>query len=493
MVIDRSSNRVLRSTIPARIDRLPWSPFHTRMVLALGACWILDGFEIAVASNIGAQLAEPENLALTPTAIGLLATVYLLGEVVGALWFGRLSDRLGRRRLFLATLATYFTGSALTAAVVGHGALPLALLYLTRFVAGMGIGGEYAAVNSTVDELVPARYRGRIDIGINGTYWAGAALAGAVQVPLLSGALDPRWDWRIALLVGPVLACGIWLLRRNLPESPRWLIIQGRSDEAEASVARIENAVDPAGRTLSPVEESHALAIRPVPPVGYLGMLRLLFRAYPRSCALGATMMITQSFLYNAIFFSYASVLVHYYGVNDNQTAIYLVPFAVGNLLGPLVLGRLFDTLGRRKMISRTYGLSGALLIVSALVFADGGFTAVSQTVAWCVIFFFASAGASSAYLTVSEIFPMEVRAKAIAIFFAIAQAAGALAPLIYGALINTGNPDRTSLCIGFLAGAALMIAGAVVARLIAVDAENKSLEDIATPLSVIAAEGYPK
>lgn len=485
---DQSSGTLLRSTVPARLDRLPWSPFHTRMVVALGACWILDGFEIAVAANVGAQIGAADNLGMTQTQIGLIGTVYLVGEVVGALVFGRMSDSLGRRRLFLATLATYFVGSAMTAFVVGHGVVPLLVLYSSRLVAGMGIGGEYAAINSTVDELVPAAYRGRADIVVNGTYWAGATLAGLMQVPLFTSGLDPRFDWRIALLVGPALALGVWFLRRRIPESPRWLIIHGRADEAEAELARIEQEADPSGRRLHPVDESQALAIRRVPPIGYAGMLRLLFRAYPRSCALGATLMISQAFVYNAVFFGNTAVLINVFGVSRDRTAIYLIPFAVGNLLGPLVLGRLFDTLGRRRMISRTYGLCGVLLLVNALAFLTGELTATSQTLAWCASFFFASAGASSAYLTVSEIFPMEVRARAIAIFHALAQAAGALATFVFGAVVDPTHLGGTSLLVGLLVCAVVMLSGAVVARLIAVDAENTALEEVAPPLAVLAA-----
>ena len=479
--------RPIRSTIPARVDRLPWSPFHTRMVVALGVCWVLDGFEIAVAANVGQQLSAADQLGLTPLDIGVMATVYLLGEVLGALVFGTLADRLGRRRLFFATLTTYFVGSALTAVVVGPAGAAFPLLCATRFIAGAGIGGEYAAINSMIDELVPAVYRGRVDIVVNGTYWAGAALAGAVQIPLLSGAIDPAYDWRLTLLVGPVLALGIIALRRGVPESPRWQIINGHRSEAEWTINTIEDEVRRAGHVLSEVTADRAITIRPLPrEAGYLTLLRVLFRAYPSRSVLGATLMITQSFLYNAIFFTYATVLVSFFHVDRNATAIYLVPFALGNLLGPLTLGPLFDKLGRRQMISQTYIVAGVLLVASGLVFRAGGFTALTQTLAWCVIFFFASAGASAGYLTVSEIFPMEVRAKAIAVFFAIAQGFGALAPLFYASLIDQHHPDRSSLFVGFLTGAAVMIVGGLVARHLAVDAENTPLEDVARPLSLV-------
>jgi MFS family permease len=480
-----AASGVVRSTIPARIDRLPWSPFHTRMVVTLGACWILDGFEIASVENIGKQL----NFGLSPAAIGGLGTAYLLGEVLGALYFGSRSDQLGRRRLFFLTLTIYLVGSALTALVVGTGVFALVFLYLTRFIAGVGIGGECSAINSMIDELIPAPYRGRVDIAVNGTYWAGAAMAGIVQVPLLSGAIDPNYGWRIALLTGPLFAIVIVFLRRGVPESPRWQIMHGRDRDAEMSITHIEQEVKQAGMTLPAVDGSRAIDIKPIPRAGYVTLLRVLFRTYPTRLTLGATMMITQSFLYNAIFFNYTSVLVSFFRVDNHDTAIYIIPFAVGNLLGALILGRLFDKIGRRKMISRTYIVSGVLLVGSAFVFRAGGFTAATQTLAWCVIFFFASAGASAAYLTVSEIFPMEVRAKAIAVFFAIAQACGSIAPWFYGSLIDEHNPDRSALFAGFLLGAVVMIIGGLVSLVLAVDAENKSLEEVAPPLSVVRTE----
>ena len=484
-----SSQDAVPSTIPARIDRLPWAPFHTRMVVALGTAWILDGLEITIASNVGEKLSDPGRLNLSATAIGGLATAYLIGQVVGALVFGNLSDRLGRRKLFIITLAIYFGGSALTAFTFGSGGFgSVTFIYLTRFIAGLGIGGEYAAINSAIDELIPAPYRGRTDIAINGTYWAGAAMAAAIQYPLLSGAISPSIDWRIAFLIGPVLAIVIVFLRRGLPESPRWQLMHGRAEEAERTIAYIEREVEASGRTLEPVPDDRAIRVRPTPPAGYVELLRILFRTYPGRSTLGAVLMITQSFLYNAIFFTYATVLATFFNVEN--TALYYIPFAIGNFIGPLVLGPLFDTIGRRKLISGTYLLSGSLLVVSAFLFRTGLLDATTQTIAWCIIFFFASAGASAAYLTVSEIFPMEVRAKAIAVFFAIAQGFGSLAPLFYGLLIDKDNPDPSKLFIGYIVGAVIMIIGGVTAYVLGVDAERKSLEDVATPLSVVRASG---
>ena len=481
----------VRSLIPARIDRLPWSPFHTRMVVALGSCWILDGLEIVIASNVADKLTDSSRLGLSTLQVTLFASFYLAGQVVGSLVFGQLSDRLGRRRLFFLTLAIYFVGSALTAFTIGSGALSLTFLYATRFIAGAGIGGEYAAINSAIDELIPAPYRGRTDIIVNGTYWAGAAIAAAIQIPLLSGAIAPEFDWRIAFLIGPVLAIGIVFVRRSVPESPRWQIMHGRGEEAEASIAYIEREVEATGRRVDPVPDDRAIEIRETPPQGYLSLLRVLFRTYPSRSVLGAVLMITQSFLYNAIFFTYAIVLSNFYLGPDADTSIYYLPFAVGNFLGPLLLGSLFDTLGRRKMIAGTYLLSGTLLVVTAFLFRAGVLTAVTQTIAWCVIFFFASAGASAAYLTVSEIFPMEVRAKAIAVFFAIAQIFGTVAPLVYGALIGPEDaPSRGGLFAAYLIGAVIMMIGGGTAAVLGVDAERKSLEDVATPLSVVRATG---
>ncbi|OBK92752.1 MFS transporter [Mycobacterium asiaticum] len=472
----------IRSLIPARIDRLPWSPFHTRLVVALGVAWILDGLEITVASAVADTLTQPETLHLSSTAVGFLATVYLAGEVIGALFFGRMSDKLGRRNLFMITLAVYLVGSGLTAFTLGNSAGWLVFLYITRFIAGTGIGGEYAAINSAIDELIPARYRGRVDIAVNGTYWAGAVL-GTLGTFVFLKVIDLSPGWRLAFLIGPVLAVVIVLVRRNLPESPRWQVMNGRTEQAEHTISYIEQEVRATGTTLPEVDESKAISLRPAEQIGYLALTRVLFRDYPSRAVLGATLMISQSFLYNAIFFTYTLVLGKFYGVPSASTPLYLIAFAVGNLLGPLTIGHFFDTIGRRKMIAGTYGLSGLLLAVSAALFQAGVFNAITQTIAWCVIFYVASAGASAAYLTVSEIFPLEVRAKAIAVFFAIAQCFGALGPVIYGALIGDAK-ESLPLFLGYLLGAVVMTAGGLVAWFLAVDAEGRSLEDIATPLS---------
>jgi MFS family permease len=479
----------VRSLIPARIDRLPWSSFHTRMVVALGVAWILDGLEIQVATAVGAVLNQRDTLNLSSTEVGLIATVYLVGEVVGALVFGRMSDKLGRRNLFMITLGVYLVGSGLTALTLGSGTGWVVFLYITRFIAGTGIGGEYAAINSAIDELIPARYRGRVDIAVNGTYWAGAVL-GTLGTLILLNVMSPSIGWRIGFLIGPVLGLVILVVRRNLPESPRWQVMNGREEAAEKSISYIEHEVERSGKALPPVDQSKAMDLQPADQIGYLALTRVLFRDYPSRAVLGASLMISQSFLYNAIFFTSSLVLVKFYGVSSTSVPLFLIAFAVGNLAGPLTIGHLFDTIGRKIMIAGTYIMSGILLGVSALLFNAGLLTATTQTIAWCVIFFVASPGASAAYLTVSEIFPLEVRAKAIAVFFAIAQCFGAVGPVFYGALIGDGS-QPFKLVIGYLIGAAVMVAGGLVAVVFGVAAEGRSLEDIAAPLAA-AGRGCP-
>jgi MFS family permease len=481
-----SGSASVRSLIPARIDRMSWAPFHTRMVLALGVAWVLDGLEITIVSALGPILSDSDTLHLSSGAVGLIATVYLLGEVFGALFFGKLSDMLGRKNLFIITLGVYLAGNALTALTWGNSALAIGFLYLTRFVAGMGIGGEYAAINSAIDEMMPARYRGRVDIAVNGTYWGGAILGTLVQLLLLN-TLDHGLAWRLGFLVGPALGLCIWNLRRHLPESPRWLIIHGREEEAEKNIKIIEDEVRRSGQELADVPDDKAIEIHPQPPISFLHLAKVLFQSHRNRTILGATLMITQSFLYNAIFFTYTLVLTKVYGIDESWAPAFLIAFALGNLIGPLTLGHLFDSIGRRKMIAGTYLLSGALLAVSAGLFQAGLLNAYTQTLAWCIIFFFASCGASAAYLTVSEIFPMEIRAQAIALFFAIAQCFGAFGPWFYGHLIGDGT-NHGALTFGYLIGAAVMVVGGLVEAKLGIDAEGKSLEDVATPLSAVSA-----
>ncbi len=471
----------VRSTVPARMDRLPWTRFHWSVVTGLGVSWILDGLEIQlVAANGYAQ-----SLHMDAAQVGLTGTVYLVGQVVGALYFGRLTDRLGRKKLFIITLAIYLIGS-------GIAGLSTAVwfLWVFRFVAGMGIGGEYTAINSAIDELIPSKYRGRVDIAVNGTYWAGALLGATANLYLLQESRI-EWGWRVGFFIGPVLGLVIIYLRRHIPESPRWLLTHGHADEAHATVDDIEARVQAEGVTLAPVPESKSMLVKATESIPFKQVMHVFFKKYPRRTFLGITMMVTQSFLYNAIFFTYALVLENFYGISKAGTSLYFFPFAIGNLLGPLLLGHLFDTWGRRKMICGTYSIAGAVLLVSAFLFHAGALTAATHTVFWCVSFFFASAGASSAYLTVSEIFPLEVRGQAISYFFAVAQATGATAPAIYGALIGEGK-DRTPLFWGYVIGAAIMIFGGLVAWFFGVNAEGQGLEDIADPLTRVTEEARP-
>jgi MFS family permease len=477
----------IRSTIPARLDRLRWSPFHTRLVLGLGTAWILDGLEITIASSVSAKLTQANTLALSTTQASVIGTVYLVGEVIGALVFGRLSDKLGRRKLFIWTLAVYLVGTGLSA-LAWKGGGGLVYFYATRFVAGTGIGGEYSAVNSAIDEMMPARYRGRTDIWINGSYWLGSII-GTLTSFLLLNSLAADLGWRIGFLVGPVLAFAILFIRRNLPESPRWLLTHGRPREADAAIGHIEAASIRDGQYISDVPDSAAIEIRPEKEYGYLTLLRVIIRTYPKRAVLGGTLMISQSFLYNAIFFTQALVLTKFYHVSNNAVPIYGLAFAVGNLAGPLLLGHLFDTLGRRKMISGTYLISGTVLAFSAWLFGAGLLNAASQIAVWVVVFFFASAGASAGYLTVSEIFPIEIRAEAIAVFFAIAQLFGAVGPILYGALIGSGS-SRTGLTIGYLIGGGIMIIGGLVEVFLGIDAEGKPLEAVARPLTQVGSGG---
>jgi MFS family permease len=482
--------RTIRSTIPARLDRLSWSPFHTRMVAGLGAAWILDGLQITIASSVTGELTKPATLGMTSTQVGLIASIYLVGEVIGALVFGKMSDRLGRKRLLITTLLLYLFGTGLAAFVTGHHTGWLVFFYLTRLLAGAGIGGQYAAINSAVDEMMPSRYRGRVDIWINGTYWAGAIIGSFASLIFLN-LFAVNVGWRLAFLMGPVLALVVIVVGRTLPESPRWLMTHGRVEEAEKELDKIEDAVRKSGQTIEPVPDSKAIELVPEAKYGYVPFLGLVFGRYTKRAILGATLMITQSFLYNAIFFTYGLVLVKFYGVSANKVPLYGLAFSIGNLIGPLTLGPLFDTVGRKKMISGTYILSGALLAVSGWLFDHGDLTANSQTFVWVVIFFFASAGASAAYLTVSETWPIEIRAEAIAVFFAIAQIFGAFGPAFYGWLIGDGS-SRTPLFIGYVIGGGIMVIGGIVEILFGINAEGKSLEDITKPLTSTSDDPPP-
>ncbi len=488
MSTTEAAPQAIRSTVPARLDRLRWSKFHTRMVIGLGSAWILDGLQITIASSVTGVLVQPDTLDMTSSQVGLIASVYLVGQVVGALVFGRLSDQLGRKRLLIYTLLLYLFGTGLAAFTVNDGGwLWLVYFYGTRLIAGMGIGGQYAAINSAIDEMMPSKYRGRVDIWINGSYWAGAILGSFASLVFLN-AFAPDVGWRLAFLLGPVLALVIIFVGRTLPESPRWLMTHGRVEEAERELAKIEEIAREGGQELEPVDDSQATELVPEKRYGYLMFLRLVFRTYPKRAILGATLMITQSFLYNAIYFTYGLVLVQFYDVSADKVPLYGLAFAVGNLCGPLLLGPLFDSVGRKPMISGTYIISGVLLAISGWLFDQGDLTANTQTFCWVVIFFFASAGASAAYLTVSETWPIEIRAEAIAVFFAIAQIFGAFGPALYGWLIGDGT-NPTALFVGYVIGGGIMVLGGIVELFFGIKAEGKSLEEVTKPLTSTAEE----
>jgi MFS family permease len=469
----------LETDVPARLDRLPWGGFHTLVVVALGITWILDGLEVTLAGAVSGALKESPALGLDNEEVGMAGSAYLLGAVLGALFFGRLADRLGRKKLFSVTVLVYLAATAATAFSWDFWSFAL-----FRFLTGAGIGGEYAAINSAIQELIPARHRGRVDLAINGSFWVGAALGGAGSVVLLDPDLLPEdMGWRLAFGIGAVLGLVILYLRRHLPESPRWLMTHGRGEEAAAIIATIEARVAAEKGPLPPAHGSIRLA-----PLGHAPLLlvaRTLLRDYPRRTVLGLVLMTSQAFFYNAIFFSYALVLTSFYGVPSEDVGWYILPFAAGNFLGPLLLGPLFDTVGRRPMIAGTYAISGILLAVTGWMFHAGLLDATSQAVAWSVIFFFASAAASAAYLTVGESFPLEIRALAIALFYAVGTGLGGVSgPWVFGALVESGS--SFSIFMGYLFGASLMLIAAATEWKLGIAAERQPLESVAQPLSAV-------
>jgi MFS family permease len=481
-----ASGTRFESDVPARLDRLPWSAWHWRVVVALGITWMLDGLEVTLVGAIGPVLTEPGTLHLTNTELGGTASAYLAGAVVGALVFGRLTDLHGRKRLFLLTLTLYLCATAASGL-----AWSFTSFAVFRFLTGAGIGGEYSAVNSAIDELIPARVRGHADLGINSTYWLGTAIGAALTFLLL----DPRFlpvsvGWRFVFGVGTLLGTGVLVLRRHVPESPRWLLLHGRRDEAAAVVATIER--DVAGEVDALPPPGPPVALEAKGRVTFRAIAHVLFQRHRRRSVLGLSLMIAQAFAYNGVFFTYALVLSRFYGVAPRHVGLYLIPFALGNLLGPLVLGALFDRIGRRRMIALTYGASGLLIALTGYGLARGWFDAATQTAMWCVVFFVASAAASSAYLTVSELFPVELRGMAIALFYAVGTAAGGVAaPALFGALIETGSRER--VFIGYIVGAALMCSAGLTAAFLGVDAEGKSLETINALPDVISGSGAPR
>lgn len=471
-----AGDRVIETDVPARLDGLLWSGFHTRVVFALGVTWILDGLEVTLAGALAGALKNSRSLQFSNLDVGLASSAYLAGAVLGALGFGWLTDRIGRKKLFFITLSLYLLATAATAL-----SWSVTSYALFRFLTGAGIGGEYTAINSTIQELVPARYRGWTDLVINGSFWIGAAIGAVGAIVLLDPAvIDPDYGWRLAYLTGAILGLIVFAMRWWIPESPRWLMIHGRPEQAEAIVEEIERGARHAPDRPARLPRIR-LRMRTHTPL--LDVARTLFSTYRQRSLVGLTLMTAQAFFYNAIFFTYALILTDFFGIPANHVGWYILPFAAGNFLGPLLLGRLFDTLGRRTMIGFTYAASGILLALSGYLFSIGALSAQSQTIAWMVIFFFASPAASAAYLTVSETFPLEVRALAIAIFYAIGTGVGGVAgPALFGVLIDTGSRD--SVFAGYLFGSALMMAAAVIGWRYGVVAERRSLEQVARPLA---------
>jgi MFS family permease len=474
----------ITTDIPARLDRLPWSRWHWLVVIGLGTVWILDGLEVTIVGSMSDALKpEGTGLGMSSFDIGLAGAMYVAGACLGALFFGHLTDRFGRKKLFLITLGVYTVATVLTAFAPNP-----AWYFGARFLTGAGIGGEYAAINSAIDELIPAEYRGRVDVAINGSFWVGAAGGALLTIPLLDpNVIDQEWGWRLAFALGAILAVGILIVRRHVPESPRWLFIHGREDEAEKIVTDIERTVvDELGHDLQKVDET--ITIRQRKAIGFGLIAKTVFQLYPRRTILCFSLFVGQAFLYNAFFFTYGDTLTTFLGVG--QTGYYIAIFAVSNFLGALLLSRLFDTVGRVQMIAGTYILSGVLLGIAGFFLGD--FSATSLTIMGAVIFFFASAGASAAYLTASEVFPMETRALCIAFFYAIGTAVGGITgPLLFGWLIEraSASEDISRIAVGYFIGAGLMIAGGIVAAFLGVKAEGESLENIAKPLTAEDAD----
>lgn len=480
---EAGTGRTVTTDIPARLDRLPWSRWHWSIVLGLGTVWILDGLEVTVVGNIASRLSEPgSGLAISSGQVtGVAAALYVAGACGGALFWGRMTDHYGRKKLFLITLAVYLAATALTAV-----SFEAWWFFLCRFLTGFGIGGEYAAINSAIDELIPAKHRGRIDLIINGSFWLGAVGGSLLSILALNtGILAADVGWRVTFALGAVLALVILLVRRHVPESPRWLLIHGRDREAEDIVTGIERRVE--HEKGEPLPEPHGeITIHQRGSVSFAEIAHTVFARYRRRATLGFSLFIGQAFLYNAITFGFGAILVRFFSIPADHTGYYFAVIAAGNFLGPLLLGHLFDTVGRRVMISSTYLLSSLLLFGTAWLFGRGALSAGTLTACWCVVLFFASAGASSAYLTVSEVFPMETRAMSIAFFYALGTAAGGISgPLVFADLTNTGQVGDTVLA--FQIGAGLMCAAGLVAAFLAVNAEQRSLEDIAEPLSQVA------
>jgi MFS family permease len=476
---------IITTQVPARLDRLPWSRFHWRVVVGLGGVWILDGLEVTMVGNVSARLTEKgSGIELNAADIGLAAAIYISGACLGALFFGHLTDRFGRRNLFILTLAVYLTATVATAFAFAPW-----YFFIARFFTGAGIGGEYAAINSAIDELIPARVRGRVDLVINGTYWLGSAAGAAGALVLLDTSNFPaNVGWRLAFGIGAIFGIFVLLVRRNVPESPRWLFIHGRDQEAERIVGEIEDDVQ--RETGQPLDEppGRPLRIRQRHAISFLEIARVAFTLYPRRAVLGLALFIGQAFLYNGVTFNLGTLLSEFYGIPSGKVPLFYILWALSNFVGPLALGRLFDTVGRKPMITLSYVGSAVVAVVLAVLFATQTGGVWTFIVVLAAAFFLASAGASAAYLTVSEIFPMETRALAIAFFYAVGTAIGGITgPLLFGELINSGQ--RGQVVWSFLIGAAVMAVAGLVELWLGVAAEQRPLEELALPLTVADAE----
>ena len=464
------------------------------VVIGLGTVWILDGLEVTIVGSIASRLTESgSGLSVDSGQIGTAAAFYVAGACTGALFFGQLTDRLGRKRLFLVTLAVYIAATVATAFAFAPW-----YFFAARFITGAGIGGEYAAINSAIDELIPARVRGRVDLIINGSYWVGAAAGAVASIVLLDTSIFATdLGWRLAFGLGAILGLAILIVRRHVPESPRWLFIHGREEEAEEIVNSIESEVEEeTGQTLE--EPDQEITVRQRRSIPFRTIAATAFKLYPQRTTLGLSLFVGQAFLYNAITFDLGTLLSTYFGIGSGSVPFYIAIWAIANFLGPLTLGRLFDTVGRKPMISGTYLLSAFLAAITGVLLVTGSgenghLTTWSFMALLMGTFFIASAGASSAYLTVSEIFPMETRALAIAFFYAVGTAAGGITgPLLFGHLINSGSPSQ--LAIGFYIGAGVMAVGGIAELAFGVRAERESLENIAKPLTAREAEeGAPE
>jgi MFS family permease len=472
-----TATRTIESDVPARLDRLPWSSWHMRIISALGTSWILDGLEVTLVGSLSGVLQSNAGLSLSDQAVAAAASTYLAGAVIGALLFGHLTDRLGRRKLFLVTLATY------SFATIGTGlSLNATMFFVCRFLTGLGIGGEYAAINSAVDELIPGKIRGTVDLLVNATFWIGATVGSMAAFYLLRGhVVSPRWGWRLAFAVGGTLGLSVLLLRLSVPESPRWLMLRGKEKESQRIVRDIEAKVAKGRASLPPIE-GRKLKITPRDHTPLREIFHNMVGDNRKRSVLGFILMVGQAFFFNAVFFTFGLVAKKFFGVPDAKLPIQLLPFAVASFLGPLILGPLFDRIGRKPMITAAYGGAGGLLAIAAVLFGSGSIGLPGLILCFAVIFFVASSAASAAYLTVSELFPLEIRAFAIAIFYSIGTLIGGVgAPALFGTLIEGGS--KPHVMIGYLLGAALLLAGAIAELLVGVEAAGQSLESVSKPL----------